>query len=236
MGHLMRNSVVFAALVVAAACHAGMRGGAPVRTAANVAQASSQWRNMAAASAWRGYKEQAVPAGWTFADGMISKTRGIEDIISRDEFGNFELEFDWKIAKGGNSGVFYRGTEEYDHVYWSGPEYQLLDDANAPDGKNRLTSAASAYALYAATAGVVKPADEWNTTRIVVDGAHVEHWLNGQKMVQYELWSPDWEAKVKASKFKDWPNYGLAKRGHVAIQGDHNGALSIRNIRLRELP
>jgi len=233
MGQLMRTSVVFAALVLAA-CHSGMRG--PVRTAANVAQASSQWRSMAAASAWRGYKAQSVPNGWTFADGGISKTRGIEDIISRDEFGNFELELEWKIGTGGNSGVFYRGTEEYDHIYWSGPEYQLLDDANAADGKNLLTSAASAYALYAATAGVVKPADEWNTTRIVVNGAHVEHWLNGQKVVDYELWSPDWKAKVAASKFKDWPNYGLAKRGHVAIQGDHNGTLSIRNIRLRELP
>ncbi|HWJ14146.1 MAG TPA: DUF1080 domain-containing protein, partial [Gemmatimonadaceae bacterium] len=118
----------------------------------------------------------------------------------------------------------------------TGPEYQLLDDANAPDGKNRLTSAASAYGLYAPPAGVVKPADEWNTTRIVVNGAHVEHWLNGQKVVSYELWSPDWKAKVAASKFKDWPNYGLAKRGHIAIQGDHNGALAIRNIRIRELP
>jgi hypothetical protein len=234
MGHLMRTRIVFAALVVAACHPGGVR--APVRTGATIAQASSQWRNMAAAAAWRGYKAQSVPNGWTFADGVISKTRGIEDIISRDEFGNFELELEWKIGKGGNSGVFYRGTEEYDHVYWSGPEYQLLDDANAPDGKNPLTSAASAYALYAATAGVVKPADEWNTTRIVVNGAHVEHWLNGQKVVDYELWSPDWKAKVAASKFTDWPNYGLAKRGHVAIQGDHNGALTIRNIRLRELP
>jgi len=234
MGNLMRTSALLA-VIFTAACHTGGMGG-PVRTAANVAQASSQWRNLTVASAWRGYKAQTVPNGWTFADGVISKTRGTEDIISRDEFGNFELELEWKIGKGGNSGVFYRGSEEYDHVYWSGPEYQLLDDANAADGKNRLTSAASAYALYAATAGVVKPADEWNTTRIVVNGAHVEHWLNGQKVVDYELWSPDWKAKVAASKFKDWPNYGLAKRGHVAIQGDHNGALTIRNARIRELP
>jgi hypothetical protein len=234
MGDLMRNSALLAVIVVAACHPAGMR--APVRTAANVAQASSQWRTLGVASAWRGYKAQAVPNGWTFADGVISKTRGVEDIISRDEFGNFELELEWKIGKGGNSGVFYRGSEEYDHVYWSGPEYQLLDDANAPDGKVRLTSAASAYGLYAAPAGVVKPADEWNTTRIIINGAHVEHWLNGQKVVDYQLWSPDWKAKVAASKFKDWPNYGLAKRGHIAIQGDHNGALTIRNARIRELP
>ena len=84
--------------------------------------------------------------------------------------------------------------------------------------------------------GVVKPAGEWNSTRIIVSGAHVEHWLNGQKVVDYELWSPDWKAKVAASKFNDYPNYGLAKKGYIAIQGDHNGALSLRNIRIRELP
>jgi hypothetical protein len=234
MGDLMRKRFVFAAVVVAACHSAGV--GSSVRTAPNVAQTASQWRSLATVSSWRGYKSDSVPNGWTFADGMISKTRGTRDIVSRDEFGNFELELEWKLAKEGNAGIFYRGTEEYDHIYWTGPEYQLLDDANAPDGKNRLTSAASAYGLYAPPAGVVKPADEWNTTRIVVNGAHVEHWLNGQKVVEYEVWSPDWKAKVAASKFKDWPNYGLAKKGHIAIQGDHNGALAIRNIRIRELP
>src|SRR5678815_5669898 len=94
----------------------------------------------------------------------------------------------------------------------------------------------SAYALYAAPAGVVKPAGEWNSTRLIVRGAHVEHWLTGQKLVQYELWSPDWEAKVKASKFNDWPNYGRAKRGFFAIQGDHAGVLALRNIKIRPLP
>jgi hypothetical protein len=187
-------------------------------------------------SAWRGYKAQDVPAGWRVVDGVIVKEKGADDIMTRDQFANFELDLDWKIDKGGNSGIFYHGTEEYDHIYWSGPEYQLLDDANAPDGKNRLTSAAAAYALYAPPAGVVKPADEWNTTRIIVNGAHVEHWLNGQKVVEYELWSPDWKAKVAASKFSAYPNYGMAKKGYIGIQGDHPGTLSLRNIRIRELP
>ena len=128
-----------------------------------------------------------------------------------------------------------RGTEEYDHIYWSAPEYQLLDDATAPDGHNRLTSAGAAYALYPPPAGVLHPAGEWNTARIVVRGNHVEHWMNGQKLLEYELGSPDWTAKVEASKFKDWPNYGKAPRGYIAIQGDHDGTLSLRNIRIREL-
>ena len=185
--------------------------------------------------AWRGYKEQGMPAGWKVENGELTKDAPTGDIITKDQYGDFELQWDWKLAKGGNAGVFYRATEEYDHVYWSGPEYQLLDDANHPDGKNRLTSAGAAYALYAPPAGVVRPAGEWNSSRIVVRGNHVEHWLNGQKVVEYELGSPDWQAKVKGSKFVDWPNYGKAARGHIAIQGDHDGKLELRNIKIREL-
>jgi hypothetical protein len=184
---------------------------------------------------WRGYKSQTVPSGWMVMDNTLMKMSGTGDIVTKDQYGDFELELEWMMGKGGNAGIFYRGNEEYEYIYWTAPEYQLLDDANARDGRNRLTSAASAYGLYAAPAGVVKPAGEWNTTRIVAKGAHVEHWLNGQKVVEYELWSPDWEAKVAASKFKDWPKYGRLKTGHIAIQGDHEGMLSLRNVRIREL-
>jgi 3-keto-disaccharide hydrolase len=195
------------------------------------------WRSLLdnKASAWRGWESESLPAGWHVEGETISKDGEVDDLVTREMFGNFELELDWKIGKGGNSGIFYRGTREYDHIYWSAPEYQLLDDANAPDGRNRLSSAAAAYALYAAPAGIVKPFDEWNTTRIVVRGAHVEHWLNGQKVVSYELWSPDWKAKVAASKFAKYPNYGLAKSGHIGIQGDHPGTLALRHIRIRAL-
>ena len=189
-----------------------------------------------AAKHWRGWSAEELPQGWTVANGTISKEGGVDDLITRDEFANFELQLEWKIGKGGNSGIFYRGTREYDHIYWSAPEYQLLDDANAPDGRNRLTSAAAAYGLYAAPEGIVKPFDQWNSTRIVVNGAHVEHWLNGKKVVAYELWSPDWTAKVAASKFSKYPNYGLGKKGYISIQGDHPGTLSLRNVRIRPLP
>jgi hypothetical protein len=185
---------------------------------------------------WRGYKTQTMPNGWRVDNGTLTKDASVEDIVSNDQYANFEFAMDWRIGSGGNAGIFYRGTEEYEHIYWSAPEYQLLDDPNAPDGKNRLTSAAAAYGLYAAPAGIVKPAGEWNSTRIVVNGAHVEHWLNGQKVVQYELWSPDWEAKVKASKFVDWKNYGRSKTGYLAVQGDHDGVLALRNIKIRTLP
>jgi len=186
--------------------------------------------------AWRVYQGVALPDGWRIADGALTKTAATGDIVSKEQFANFELELEWKLATKGNAGIFYRGSEREKKIYLTAPEYQLLDDANAPDGASRLTSAGAAYAIYPAPAGVVKAAGEWNRTRIVANGAHVEHWLNGTKLLEYTLWSPDWEAKVKASKFGSVPTYGREKSGHIGIQGDHEGALSIRNMRIKVLP
>ena len=202
------------------------------------APAVPEWRSLSGDEArrfWRGWKSPDLPDGWRIDGGVLGKEGEVEDIVSRESFGDFELELEWKVSAGGNAGIFFRGTREYDHIYWSAPEYQLLDDARHPDGGNRLTSAAAAYALYAAPEGVVKPAGEWNLARIVVDGANVEHWLNGRKVVSYELWSPDWKAKVAASKFAKYPNYGLAKEGLLGIQGDHAGTLELRGMRIRRL-
>lgn len=200
--------------------------------------ASSKWQPLLeknGAPAWRGWTAPGLPAGWRVADGVLSKDGPVDDLVTNQEYANFELEFEWKIGKGGNSGVFYRVTREYDHLYWSGPEYQLLDDANAPDGRNRLTSAAAAYALYAAPEGIVQPFDRWNRARVVVNGMHVEHWLNGRKVVEYDLQGADWKNKVAASKFSAYPHYGLASSGLIGLQGDHPGTLAIRRMRIREL-
>lgn len=186
--------------------------------------------------AFRGWRSDGMPSGWRVVNGELTKQGNVDDLVTRTEYGSFELELEWKIGKAGNSGVFYRGTREYDEIYWSGPEYQLLDDANANDGKSRLTAAAAAYGIYPSPAGVVKPFGEWNKTRILIKGEHVEHWLNGQKVVEYDLASPDWKAKVAASKFSKYPKYGLAKKGLIGIQGDHPGELALRHIRIRELP
>ncbi|HVX39453.1 MAG TPA: DUF1080 domain-containing protein [Gemmatimonadaceae bacterium] len=236
----MRITVSAGALVVAlAACaHTQTAANSTRAGAASMSVSTGQWTNLIdpSLSMWQGYDSDTVPTGWKVDDGMIMKTGHAEDLVSKQQYGNFELDFDWKIAKGGNSGVFYRATKEYDHIYWSGPEYQLLDDPNFPDGKNPKTSAGSDYALYGVERGIVKPYDTWNTSKIIVDGSHVEHWLNGKKVVDYELGSPDWKARVAASKFSKYPNYGLAKRGYIGIQGDHPGQLTLRNVRIRELP
>ena len=211
---------------------------APV-VAADQGSAPGPWRALLedhSAPAWRGWKEPGLPAGWHVAGGVLSKDGKVDDLVSQDSFGNFELELEWKIGKAGNSGIFYRGTHEYDHIYWSAPEYQLLDDANTEDGKSRLLAAGSVYGLYGTPADIVLPFDHWNKTRLIVKGNHVEHWLNGKKVVEYELQSADWKSRVAASKFASYPNYGLAPSGMLGIQGDHPGALAIRGMRIREWP
>jgi len=219
---------------------AGSAGGAAsAQGAPPKAKPAAKWHTLfdgKMLDTFRGWRSEGMPEGWHVVDGTLAKEGAVDDLVTKEQFGNFELEIDWKIGKEGNSGVFYRATREYDHIYWSGPEYQLLDDANAPDGRSRLTAAGAAYGLYGPPAGVVKPFGEWNKTRIIVIGNHVEHWLNGQKVVEYDFGSPDWKAKVAASKFSKYPNYGLAKKGYIGIQGDHPGSLELRHIRIRELP
>jgi len=184
---------------------------------------------------WRGYRMAAVPDGWRVVDEALTRVAAGADLITEDEFANFELKLEWKISEGGNSGIMYRVTEDNEASYESGPEMQVLDDARHADGGSRLTSAGADYGLYPSPAGVVRPAGEWNAVRIVVNGAHVEHWLNGQKVVEYELWSPDWKARVADSKFHQWPGYGMAHRGHIALQ-DHGDRVAYRNIKIRLLP
>ena len=232
--------------MLAVAAAAGLRSStigaiAPINDSIRSSQSAvrnSDWKSLfdgSSLGAWKGYKTDTVPAGWKIADRALVKDTRVNDIVSRDQFGDFELELEWKIGEAGNSGIFYRGTEEYDHIYWTAPEYQLLDDLKASDNKTRLTCAGAAYGLYASPEGHLKPVGDWNKTRIVARGAHVEHWLNDVKLLEYELWSAEWEAKVKASKFVDWPHYGRAKQGHIALQGDHEGTLGFRNIRVRTL-
>ncbi len=224
-----------ALLLLAAATAPAIAQGASKAPAPKAADGWKWLFNGTSMDAWRGFKMTTMPEGWSIVDGTLAKNKPVEDLVSKEQFGNFELEFEWKLGKEGNSGVFYRATEEETKVYWTATEYQLLDDANAPDGRNKLTSAAANYGLYPPTMAMTKPADQWNTSRIVVRGNHAEHWLNGTKVVEYEYWSPDYVAKLKASKFAEHPLYGKATKGVIAIQGDHNGALALRNIRIREI-
>jgi hypothetical protein len=184
---------------------------------------------------WHNYDTPSAPAsGWTVADGVLVRTGPGGDLTTNRMYANFELELEWQVDAGGNSGIIYRIDHAAEKSYLSGPEMQILDDARHADGKNPLTTAGSNYALHGAATGHVKPAGEWNAVRLVVRGAEVEHWLNGALVVRYTLGSPEWEAKRQASKFANSPLYGRASRGHLALQ-DHGDRVAFRNIRLREL-
>ncbi len=185
---------------------------------------------------WRGYKMATVPDSWRVEEGAITWTKGVPvDLVSREQYTNFEFEFDWKVPPGGNSGVMFRVTEDLERTYHSGPEFQILHNAGHSDGKNPMTSAGSNHSLHAPTKDMTRPVGEWNQGRLVVNGNHVEHWLNGEKVVDYDLFSPDWTTRLMASKFKDVPRYGREPRGHLVLQ-EHGSRIQYKNLRIKVLP
>ena len=185
---------------------------------------------------WRGYRVDSLPSAWAFdpATGVLTRTRPGGDIVTRQEYADFELVVEWRVGEKGNSGIFYHATEGTAVIYENAPEMQILDNTAHNDGKNTLTSAGANYGLDAPVRDVTRPLGEWNTARIVVIGPHVEHWLNGVKLLEYELWTPEWTAKVAKTKFAQWPTYGLARRGRIGLQ-EHGDVASFRHIRIREL-
>lgn len=183
---------------------------------------------------WTGYKTATVPAGWTVADGVLTRSGPGGDLMTAGQYGDFEMRFEWKVPEKGNSGIIYRIAETEQYPWQTGPEYQILHNQGHADGKNPITSAGSNYAVNPPVKDVTKPVGEWNEGRLLVRGNHVEHWLNGVKVVEYEIGSADWEARVKASKFAKLANYGRMTRGFIALQ-DHGDAVSYRHLKIRPL-
>jgi len=189
---------------------------------------------------WRGYRSKTMPPSWKVENGSLlsrpkeGESRG--DIVTVDQYGDFELVLEWKMTKGNNSGVIYRATEEHNNVWESGPEFQILDNDRHLDGLNKLASAGACYAVFAPARDVTRPIGQWNRTRIVARGKHVEHWLNGEKMLEYDIDSKRWQAHVKTSKFFQTAygrgNWGRALKGYIALQ-DYGGAIEFRNIKIR---
>lgn len=230
-----------AAVVAAVAGTTACAHGNASTEAAMRAQAEAALR--AAAGGWRilslddfrGYDSADVPKGWALVGQTIMKSHAIGDLVTKDQFANFELQFEWMVGHGGKSGVFYRGTREYDRLDRSAPEYALLDNHTTPEGKTPIRSAGSAYDLYAPLHDVAKKHDQWNSSLLVVNGTHVEHWLNGEKILEYEIGSLDWKSRVAASPFAPYPGFGTATRGYIGIEGGGAGTLQLRDIRIREL-
>jgi len=215
-------------------------GSAPASPAlANTVDADQQaagWRALfdgETTSGWRSYGRDDVSAGWVADAGTLHGHGTGGDLITVETFESFELMIDWKISPGGNSGIFFHVDETDDPAYFSGPEFQVLDNAGYPDLPT-VNQAGANYALHAPSEDATRPAGSWNQARLVVDGKQVEHWLNGVRIVEYTLHDDDWRARVAACKFSKWPAYGMAGRGHIALQ-DHGNDVWYRNILVREL-
>lgn len=187
---------------------------------------------------WHNYKNIDAD-DWTVVNGeLLCKVEGVKkraDLVTDEEYENFVLDIEWKIAPKENSGIIYRCTENNGASYESGPEYQLIDDIGYPGKLTDKQLTAANYDMNPPVIKATKPAGEYNQTRIIVNTSHVEHWLNGKKVVEYELWSPQWEKDKANSKWKNVAPYGMSKSGHIALQ-DHGGGVWFKNIKIRKLP
>lgn len=187
---------------------------------------------------WRGYKTEAIGADWKIQpDGSLMFDGGKGhggDLVTKEAFANFVLTFDWKVSEGANSGVMYRVGLGDNAPYFTGPEYQVLDDDKHQDGVHPKHRSGSLYGLYEATGKKLNAVGEWNSAKIVLNGNKVEHWLNGTKVVDAEMYSQDWDKQVAASKFSKWKKFATLKSGHIAFQ-DHGDQVWYRNISIQKL-
>ncbi len=196
-----------------------------------------KWENLSALDQWRNFKSETLKPQWKLDEGAICLTeKGGGDIVTKKEYENFELQLEWRISEGGNSGIMFHVLEN-DQVKtpWnSGPEMQVLDNAKHPDAKIKTHRAGDNYDLQSSSEETVKPAMQWNKAKLIVNQGKVEHWLNGKKVVEYQLGSPEWEAQFQKSKFRSLPFYGKGKKGRIALQ-DHGDKVWFRKIKIREL-
>ena len=186
---------------------------------------------------WRGYKMNSFPDhSWKVEDSALKTIASAEgpDIVTKQKFENFELELEWKVSPGANSGIMYRVSEDFGSPYETGPEMQVLDDDKHADGRDPKTSAGSLYALIAPKNKKLKPVGEWNKVRIVVQGNQVEHWLNGVKVVEFELGSAELNQLIARSKFNDMPRFAKEKTGFIDLQ-HHGDEVWFRKVRVRRL-
>ena len=186
---------------------------------------------------WQEYGGAPISEGWTVENGVLAlRGRRARDIVTAQVYRNYELTLEWQLSPegpAGNSGLFYGVIDTASAIYWGAPEMAILDHARHPDGKRELTSSGAVHSMYAVPHERTKPVGEWNAIRLVVNGNHVEQWLNGVNVVQYELASADWKERVAKSKFNDKPLYGSARSGRIGLQ-QHGSYVGFRNIKIKE--
>lgn len=200
-----------------------------------------EWISLMSEDSWRGYNMETIPDNWAVKGDIIEcyGKAGDEggDIISREQFDNFELELEWKITEGGNSGIFYHvvESEKYHSPYQTGPEYQILDDVGFPHPIEEWQKAGADYAMYLPNdQKTLNPVGSWNSSKIIFNNGRVEHWLNGKKILEFDKFSEDWQERRNSGKWDDYPDYAIANIGHLGLQ-DHGDGVWFRNIRVRKL-
>lgn len=189
---------------------------------------------------WRPYQNKETNS-WTVKDGVLyckgsstDKSDLRADMITDKQYENFDLSVDWKISPQGNSGILYLVTEKFKAAYLSGPEYQIIDDLNFPQKLEDWQKTGANYAMDAALTAAPNPVGQWNTTRIVVNKGRVQHWLNGKKLLDFQMWTDEWKKKKTEGKWKDAPGYGVSKKGHIGLQ-DHGSEAWFKNLKIKEL-
>jgi hypothetical protein len=186
---------------------------------------------------WRTYKNEKDES-WEIVNGELYCKEGkIEhraDLVTKEEYASFELQLDWKVSKGSNSGILYHVKETHDGSYETGPEYQLIDDRGYDGKLEDWQKSGADYAMHPPSSIASKPAGEYNHTRMIVNGDHVTHYLNGVKVADFHAWTPEWEKLKQAGKWKEHPDYGMAKSGVIALQ-DHGGGIWFKNIKIKKL-
>jgi hypothetical protein len=184
---------------------------------------------------FRGYVSEEIGPGWSIEGKHLVYAGSLgDDIMTKETYEDFELQVEWQIQEGGNSGIMFRVTTGDEAPYMSGPEFQILDDEADSDGSSELNSAGALYGLYPAAGKKLRGAGKWNKSRIIVEGNKITHHLNGTKVVEAEIGSDDWNKRLAESKFKDWEKFAKASSGHICFQ-DHGDPVRFRNIRIKSL-
>ena len=182
---------------------------------------------------WRSYGEDEVNDGWASENGCLTRVAWGGDIISREQFGDFELKLDWRISDSGNSGIFIRGDESESSIHHTGYEMQVLDNVGHRDSKDPTHRAGALYDMITPDHDTSKPVGYWNQVHIIAVGPDVEFWLNGRQTAKFSQGSPEWKALYAESKFTSRPRYGSLMKGHIGFQ-DHFDKVWYRNIRILE--
>ncbi|MEM9255125.1 MAG: DUF1080 domain-containing protein [Pseudomonadota bacterium] len=184
---------------------------------------------------WRSYGEEGIDRGWGVENGCLTRLGFAGDLITRRQFGDFDLRLEWRISEAGNSGIFVRGDERGPSIHHSGYEMQILDNVGHRDSKDPTHRAGALYDMIAPKHDTTQPVGYWNRVRIVAQGPRVVFWLNDQVTAEFEQGSDDFLARYARSKFTDRPRYGTLLEGHIGLQ-DHFDKVWFRNLRVREIP